>query len=238
MKRLLSVICAVLAAATVCGQQIKSREVGFDDFRTLLEAAGYEAFGFDLTELLPGEDRYDMAVTVKEYAEGEEIDSYKFSMGPNKRLLMDFPEESRKGITPDMMADPDAGVYTQAERLTIGFYPAGVDSIKMLRVDVPEGGRFGSRLRLRSVSSSDGGQTIVNYNTRPFRIDSFESGKFIPLVFFGSMWFDAKYNVFRFCGENEIAPDLSSEIVRDVPHFYVIGVEFTKKQKPENLKNN
>ena len=45
MRRLLTVICTLLLSASVSGQQIKSRPVGFDDFRSLLEAAGYEAFG-------------------------------------------------------------------------------------------------------------------------------------------------------------------------------------------------
>ena len=52
------------------------------------------------------------------------------------------------------------------------------------------------------------------------------------------MWFNAEHNLFRFCGENEIAPDLSGEIVCNIPHFYVIGIEFTPKQEPTNLKNN
>ena len=47
MRRLLTVICTLLLSASVSGQQIKSRPVGFDDFRSLLEAVGYEAFGFD-----------------------------------------------------------------------------------------------------------------------------------------------------------------------------------------------
>ncbi len=83
-------------------------------------------------------------------------------------------------------------------------------------------------------------RAVINkkYCTRPFGIDSFEAGKFIPLVFYGSMWFDAEHNLFCFCGENEIAPDLSGEIVGNIPHFYVIGIEFTPKQEPTNLKNN
>lgn len=45
----------------------------------------------------------------------------------------------------------------------------------------------------------------------------------------GSAWYDPHIEMFRFCGESEIAPDLSQEIVSHVPHFYVIGVE-TKKE--------
>ncbi|MBR4729229.1 MAG: DUF5041 domain-containing protein, partial [Prevotella sp.] len=28
----------------------------------------------------------------------------------------------------------------------------------------------------------------------------------------------------RFCGENTIKPDLSSDILKYVPHYYIIGV--------------
>lgn len=237
MKRFLSILCAVLTAATVCGQQIRSREAGFDDFRTLLEAAGYEAFGFDLTDFLDKPGRYDMTVSIKEYEAGREIYCRKIPCGPNKMLVTDFPEDSRGEIARERMADPDAGVYTQAEGLTIGFYPSGVDSTRMLNIRIPEMREANQRLTLRSITST-GGYTLTRYYTRPFVVDSFAPGKFIPLVFFGSMWFDAKHNLFRFCGENEIAPDLSSEIVGNIPHFYVIGIEFTEKQEPENLKNN
>ena len=237
MRRLLTVICTVLLTVSVSGQQIKSRPVGFDDFRSLLEAAGYEAFGFDLSELLEGPGRYDMTVYIKEYESGVEIRSREFPCGPNKLLVSDFPEEMRGEILPEDMADPQAGIYMLAKKLTIGFYPSGTDSTAMLNFSIPEMREASQRLKLRSVTSSSG-YTLTKYCTRPFGIDSFEAGKFIPLVFYGSMWFDAEHNLFRFCGENEIAPDLSGEIVGNIPHFYVIGIEFSPKQEPTNLKNN
>ena len=98
MRRLLTVICTLLLSASVSGQQIKSRPVGFDDFRSLLEAAGYEAFGFDLSELLEGPGRYDMTVYIKEYESGVEIRSREFPCGPNKLLVSDFPEKVRGEI--------------------------------------------------------------------------------------------------------------------------------------------
>lgn len=228
MKKLLLVVCSLFLAASVSGQQIKSQSVGFDDFRVLLEAAGYEMFSFDLTQLLEGTGRYDITVSIKEYESGKEIHARNFPCGPNKLLVTDFPEESRGEIAPEEMADPRAGIYVQAEKLSIGFYPSGTDSTKMLNISIPDLREANQRLKLRSITSTSG-LTLTKYRTRPFKIDSFESGKFIPLVFLGSMWFDAKSNLFRFCGDNEIAPDLSSEIVGNVPHFYVIGVEFTKQ---------
>ena len=207
------------------------------DLAEELEAAGYEAFGFDLSELLEGPGRYDMTVYIKEYESGVEIRSREFPCGPNKLLVSDFPEKVRGEILPGEMADPQAGIYMLAKKLTIGFYPSGTDSTAMLNFSIPEMREASQRLKLRSVTSSSG-YTLTKYCTRPFGIDSFEAGKFIPLVFYGSMWFDAEHNLFRFCGENEIAPDLSGEIVGNIPHFYVIGIEFTPKQEPTNLKNN
>ena len=237
MRRILLIICAIFSALSVCGQQIESSPVGFDEFRSLLKTAGYEAFGFDLSKLLLGPERYDITLRIKEYESGVEIYDRKIRCGSNKLLVTDFREEARGDIDSAMMADPQRGIYRQAEKLTLGFYPSCVDSVGMLHFDISEMRSGKQRFELRSVSSM-AGRRITSYRVRPFKIDSFASGKFIPLLFYGSMWFDAKHNLFRFCGEREIEPDLSSEIVDNVPHFYVIGIEFTEKKETMNLKNN
>ncbi|MCL2502285.1 MAG: DUF5041 domain-containing protein, partial [Bacteroidales bacterium] len=76
----------------------------------------------------------------------------------------------------------------------------------------------------------DSDKAFFSYNTRPFKISEFKEDEFIPLILLGSSWYDERYNVFRFCGEKQIEPDMSSEILKDVPHYYVIGVRFVKKQ--------
>lgn len=226
MSKLLLTICALCFSASVSGQQIKARESGFEEFRALFERAGYEAFSFDLSELLG--DRYNMVMSIKEYAAGKEVDSRRISLGSTKTMLTDFPEQSRAKVTREMMADPDAGVYSQAEKLTIGFYPSEIDTLAQMQVNMPSMGRIHRRLELHAIEQPDA-KPLYWYNVRPFVIDAFEIGKFIPLVFYGSGWYDECANICRFCGEKEIAPDLSSEIVEKVPHFYVIGLEFTKK---------
>lgn len=226
MRRLLLVICALFLASSVFGQQIKSREAGFEEFRTLLERTGYNAYSFDLTELLG--DRYNITLSVKEYKDGKEVKTTRKSLGSNKRMVTDFPEESRKKITPEQMADPATQTYRQAEKLTIGFYPSGTDTLARLVYDIPTMTTMGDVLTLQGIEQPDA-KTLYWYHQRPFIIDSFEPGKFIPLVFYGSGWYDENVGCCRFCGESKIAADLSSEIVEKVPHFYVIGVEFTKK---------
>ena len=48
------------------------------------------------------------------------------------------------------------------------------------------------------------------------------------MVLFGSMWWDEKANVHRFCGANEIDRDMSTDILKYIPHYYVIGIKVSK----------
>ena len=51
---------------------------------------------------------------------------------------------------------------------------------------------------------------------------------YIPLAAYTSFWFDVKYNIIRSCGASELDPDMSTEILKDTPHYYVIGVTLTE----------
>ena len=42
-------------------------------------------------------------------------------------------------------------------------------------------------------------------------------------------WLDERYNIIRFCGEKEIDPELSSEILKHLPHYYILGLKYEKK---------
>ena len=82
MSRLLLIVFSLCLSASVFGQQVRSREAGFDDYRLLLEAAGYEAFGFDLSEFSGA--TYDMSVIVREYAGGELVDDTYYNIGASR----------------------------------------------------------------------------------------------------------------------------------------------------------
>ena len=56
-------------------------------------------------------------------------------------------------------------------------------------------------------------------------VSTWEKGKFIPLVLYGSYWYEPEISVSRFCGESVIKPDLSSDIVKSIPHFFVLGIK-------------
>ena len=108
------------------------------------------------------------------------------------------------------------------ERLTIGLHHAAGDSTVQCVIDA-DGSSFRSSERLRPIVWR--GRTSYSYDARPFElVPPFEAGRFIPLVLYGSHWYDADFDVTRFCGEKFIRPDLSSDLLRECPHYYVFGI--------------
>lgn len=225
MLRLLSVALALMSLLPAAAQQVRGLECGFGEYRPLLSAAGFEAYAFDVRDFLKGDGRRDVTLRVREYADGRQIDSTDYLLGANKELLTDYPEEQRAEIAAD-----GEGVVMRAERLLLGCYPSRIDSLSTWLVELQGMSQFYPCLPLRNVAVD--ATPRYYYLSRPFeQVERVVPGEFVPLVFFGSMWHDRQYGIYRFCGEEQIAPDLSSEIVNRVPHFYVLGVVFTPTEE-------
>ena len=219
----------VLSCATF-GQHIKNKNVELNDLITLLGTAGYELFSYDITEML--NERYDIEFIQKEYEAGKEIATSNLTTVKNKRLLTDIPESSRqKLIDEGRVIDSKTQAISHAENFSLGFYPSNNDTTKRMQLHVPE---FITMPRitfnLRGLAYKNSDKLFYAYQTRPFKMSTFKENEFVPLVLFGSVWYDERYNLFRFCGEREIDPDMSSEILKYVPHHYVVGVKFIKQQ--------
>ena len=227
MKTYFFTFAFLILAHTAFGQQIKSKNVEFEDLVTLLAAAGYELFSYDITEML--NVRYDIIFVRKEFETGNiEIATSILHVVSNKVLLTDFPESSWQEIIDavDILDTETQAIYL-AEKINFGFYPSDNDSIKRILINVPTIGNINVPLKMRALIMEDLDKKFFSYYTRSFKIETFEENKFIPLILFGSSWKDD--NIYRFCGENEIEPDMSSEILKKIPHYYVIGVKFVKE---------
>ena len=230
MKQIFILSCAlVLSCAAFC-QQIKNKNIELDELFTLLNSSGYELFSYDISEML--NERYDIVFVKKEYSAGKEIESSNLTMVSNKRLLTDFPESQWQeaidtGIT---IIYPETKAIAHAEKISFGFSPSDNDSTKFMQINIPELTRMRCPLKLNGLPMKGSNKKFYSYNTRPFKIGTFKEDLFIPLILFGSSWYDERFNIYRFCGEREIDPDMSSEILKDIPHFYVIGVKFIKKK--------
>ena len=210
------------------GQQIKSKNVELNDLISLLGAAGYEIFNYDISEML--NERYDIVVVKKEFSAGKEIASSNLATVPNKRLLTDIPESSRQQfIDAGRVIDPITQAIELVEKISLGFYPSGNDSTKRMQIGV--GGRTlsNSSLKLRGLIQKDSDKLFFFYTIRPFQIKAFKEGEFIPLILLSSGWYDERFDIFRSCGQIEVEPEMSDEIYKNIPHHYVVGVKFVKK---------
>ncbi len=230
MRKFLILLCILTLVCETMGQQIKNRPVELDDMISLLSASGYELFSFDIKEML--NERYTIEFIKKEFLGGKEINSTDLMSIQNKRLLTDFPESYRQELIDNgEIIDPKTQAVKHAEKIVLGFYPSGNDSTKCVQLQVPGFFTMGRiTFKLRGLPTKDSDKPMFFYHTRPFELNKLKEGEFTPLILLGSGWYDEQYDVFRFCGESEIDPDMSSEILKNIPHHYVVGVRFVRKQ--------
>ena len=230
MKKLLLLLTLLVLGFPLLAQNIKSRSVDAKDIISLLRNDGYDLYSFDLNDFMKGD--YNITLHIKEYAkDAGEISSIGFNAGENKILFSQFTEEEKKaakavGLTQGMKR----GIIYRIDRINLGFLPNKADSLMMFNAEFGNMGAYGKRLKLRPIST----ENVYEYEIRPFVIDNFESGKFIPLVALLSYWYDDEAKVIRCCGEPMLKSDLSDEILENVPHYYIIGVTLDKIDKKDN----
>lgn len=235
MKNMRKLVClfsllSLWMTASVSAQSLKKQEATMEDYLPLLQVSGYQVYSFDISEFL--DDTYYFSFKIKEYVNREEVqgDGHS-SVFSNRMMIAEFPEESQKSILEEGSAvDPEKGIYSQTKKLTIGFVPSKVDSTRIVRISLDGMGELRKPLKLKPLKAPNSDKLSYSYESRPFVVDKFEEGKFIPLVFFGSYWLDEKYGFFRFCGALEIGADMGQEYIESTPHYYAIGVEIKKKK--------
>lgn len=208
MKKTLLMIAMLLSSAFCAGdavaQEIKRVEASLQDYVELLKAEGYEAYPFDISCLKEG--TYTLKFEVKEYVGGAEAEVASHNYGTWKSRV-DFED----------------GVSVCAEKVTVGLLPSGADSVRYARISLDNMGAFTIDMNLKPIENPLYSRTIYRYTSRPFKTGAFEEGKFIPLLLYCSFWYDAKSGRVRCCGEKEIDPLLTSQILKYSPHYYVIG---------------
>ena len=194
MKQTIITALLTLVAIMAQAQEIRANEPTLGDYMQLLKAKGYIAYSFDMKEF---KDK-SFEPVVMEYIKGEEAkDVLGFSVS--------FPI---------------------GEKLVIGFAPSGNDSTYVYSFQSVGGGGFNATLKLQPVFAPEmPTKQAYRYESRPFELVApVETGKVIPLVLFGSYWYEEETGVSRFCGDKLIKSDLSSDLIKSIPHFYVLGI--------------
>ncbi len=226
MNRLITIFaCLCVMSSIVGGRELRLKTTSFEDYIPLLENAGFHLESFDISDL--ADSSYYIQLQIREYEAGKT--DFKTNMMPyaldNRTMASEFKDTI---IPAEEMAVPEKGIYTLGRKVNIGLRSV-TDSTKTVLMDIPEIGTMPLSLKMRKVHNPETGDEImIDYNAPPLKVDSIRINDFTPLVWVGSFWWDGDFKIFRCCGENEIS-SLSSEIVDNSPHYYVIGIVVTPK---------
>lgn len=235
MKKAIIIAIVILASASLRAQEVRPIESSVEDYIALLNQSGYQAYSFDISQLM--DTTYYVQFEVREYVAGnpDPVMVQPYGRGlKNRTMVKDFMwrERSEEELADIRAAsvDYENGVYSRAEKITVGFLPCKNDSTEVGKLFVENQGASGFSLSLKQIDHKGAynEDVIYSYNTLPFKISAFEEGKFIPLAAYASFWFDERFNIIRFCGATELDPDMTTEILKDTPHYFVIGVIFSK----------
>lgn len=227
MKQLFCIILLSSFFLTAHAQEIRPVPSTFQDYLPVLKDAGYSAFSFDISSLQ--DSTYRLEFIVKEYEHGEIVEEKALSRNnPTNRMMLSLfsPDDQKKILDSGKAYDAAKGIYKVSKRFTIGFHPASTDSIVKMTIDLNQMMTLTRKLPLKPLEAP-GHEEEYRYDVRPFQVDTFKLGAFIPLVLMGSFWWDERFKIIRFCGESELPADMQSDIFKRMPHYYVIGVELS-----------
>ena len=225
------ILAATLAMIPLNAQEIKQKEASIENYIELLNASGYQAYSFDISDLK--NETYILNFEIREYVNGVMTDkTLRRGSFENRIMVQDFmwrelSDEELALIKADSY-DYEQGIYAVADQVTIGFMPSKNDSTMVGQISVANMGSSRLELPLKPIQNQSLKEPVYQYDTKPFKSSSFQTDRFIPLVLYLSFWYDQQWNIIRCCGEEVIDPEMTAEILQYSPHFYVIGVTVTK----------
>lgn len=209
-------------AASEDSLRIAPKLPGQTEIMTALRAMDIEMYSFDLSGLNSADRK--ISVYVDEYVKGNEKPNrvYSINCGHTWQYMRDIPEDIQAAVRKEYGLDADDDYFSRFSSLTMVFRRLN-DSTTVLMMDFPDVLTVRPRLKLYP----EGHYNTYFYGSRPFRLDAMPSSGncSIPLVLYGSGWYDERTKVLRFCGENEIDPNFNAEMIGKLPRYYVIGIE-------------
>lgn len=207
MKKALLTLSLVLIAAMGSAQQpmdslrIHPSQISLDDLLWQMESQGKYLKKIDLTSLEEVNPRIELRVSV-----------YHGRDSVNHLLSQELGSILR--ILP-------WGDTVVSKNLLFGFLPLN-DSTNQVSYNF-EGQRGGS-LTWKREKPHENLVRSLDYVLRPFRFDALTPNEFAPLFLVGSTWYDERYNIFRFCMENQMEPDLSNDAFDKMPHYMIVSI--------------
>ena len=187
----------MIASTSLRAQEVKPIEASIEDYIALLNQNGYQAYSFDIS--LMKDATYQIQFEVREYVADnpEPVSVQPSGRGFKSRTMVkdfmwrELSDEELAEIR-DASVDYENGVYSRAEKITVGFLPCENDSTEVGRLFVENQGSSGFSLKLKPINHHGvyNDDVIYQYKPVPFKTSVFENGKFIPLAAYASFWFD------------------------------------------------
>ena len=174
------------------------------DIEWILQDHKVYTYGVDLQPVKGKE--YKLKIYVDEYHGRDSV-----------KQLRNFASETVRNF-------PEHNIYHQAEKLRTMFR-LNTDSTAVISLSIPNFFGLQHPVKLEKV------QDFYGYNARPFAVTDFEIDKKIPVVLYGSVWYDEKYNICRFCGLKELPVDMEDEMFSLMPHYFIISLKVEELKK-------
>lgn len=216
-----------IAKAQEKNPQVIKAEPQLEDVYNVLETMDIHIFRFDLKEFL--NKTYTINMYVDEYEKGKSPkQAHNIGLGKNIQSLNVVPEEQRQAFREMKQIPEGKNEWEEIKELAVYFRKSD-DSTSVCTINVPESLQGSVPLKLQPIEKYHS----YIYHPRPFKFQIIkEEDHFkIPLVLYGSAWLDKECDIMRFCGEREIDPEMKAEILKDIPHYYIIGIEFNSAKK-------
>ena len=226
-KQTIISILLALSAVAGRGQTIKRVTATPEDFMEHMAMYGYEVFTYDISSLRDSVSGF--TIVIREYNQQGMIDEKKLYGFRTKTMISDFNEQDQKSIYEEKDGDDmERGIYRLSKSLSIGFSPIQSDSIETITLRSSRNDASPWKLILKPIPGAP--QTVYRYQKAPYQPNSFSLDTFIPLVFYGSFWWDEQAKGWRFCGETELTEKKAktSDYFKYCPHYYIIGAVFHK----------
>lgn len=218
-----------MALTVLAGHAIKPRNPELDDIIEMLKSTGYELYSFDMEDL--AKEKHKVRLSIRIYERDSLVMEDLLATYPmvfdTRTMMADLPEYffSESEVHGE---DLEAGVYKTVKKFNIGFYRQPNDTTAMLMIDIPNDRSSTLNLKLKPLEECDG---LISYYSKPFRIEDSlpHDGSFIPLALYGSMWYDERFKIARFCGKYEVSFSDHDDITDNSPHYYVVGIQIDPK---------
>lgn len=228
---ILTVTISLLSYCTLQAQEspkITQIDPQISDLFNVLEAMDVYLYRFNLKEFL--NNKYNISVYIDEYEpKNSPKRIFNHNMGNNIRSLSEVPEEYREEWRKYKQIPEGKDEWEEIKEMSI-YLRKQNDSTAAFTIKVPDSRTVNKKIPLHQLETEN--FNAYFYSPRPFDFvaTKIEESIEIPLVLYASAWIDEKYKVIRFCGEKKIDPEMNAEILKHVPHYYIIGLNI---QKPD-----